>query len=328
MIIVKFCSGVGNQLYQYAVYKLLEKLYPKQDVLADISVFEDIQRLNQGNGFDYGFALEKIFDIQVKKATREQIDSVNYEIYFNEKWRKILPEKFCQKYAGASRLAGLRAKVFPKYKEMREHYITAYPFDAFIGDLYFLENDKNYYISGLWQNYNYFSEIEELLRKELVFSKEMSSYGVKLRNTIENCNSVCVHVRRGDFTSDRYRETHDICGKKYYMKAIRLIKEKIENPHFYVFSDDIDYCKEIFSETENIYFLSGGGKLRLDEEMQLMSSCKSAIIANSTFAFWNVWLSDHEKKIVLFPKFIVKEKYCWHEFEVPKHWIAVNNLIG
>lgn len=327
MIIVKFCSGIGNQLYQYAIYKMLEKRYPNQEVLADLSVFEDINRLNYGNGFSYGFALENIFSIEVKKAAREQIDQVNYEIYFNEKWRKILPERFCQKYAGASRLAGLRARIFPQYKRMREQYIMAYPFNAFIGDLYFLENDKDYYVSGLWQNYHYFSGIEEILRKELVFSNSLSDCGKAFKEQIEHCNSVCIHVRRGDFTSDRYKKTHDICGKSYYGKAMEMIGKRIENPTFFVFSDDIGYCRELFDGRENIVFVSDDKKLRVDEEMNLMASCKSAIIANSTFAFWNVWLSDHREKVVLYPKYIVKEQYCWHEFSVPKHWIAVDNLI-
>ncbi len=326
MIIVKFCSGIGNQLYQYAVYKMLEMRYPNQEVLADLSVFEDIYLLNDGNGFSYGFALEKIFRIEVKKATRVQIDQVNYEIYFNEKWRKILPEKFCRKYAGASRLAGLRARIFPKYRKLRQQYIMAYPFNAFIGDLYFLDENQNYYVSGLWQNYNYISGIEERLRDELVFSKDLSDDGKKIRDEIENCNSVAVHVRRGDFTSDRYRRTHDICGKNYYGKAMEMIRERIDNPNFFVFSDDIGYCKTLFDGMENIVFVSDDRNLRVDEEMNLMSCCKSAVIANSTFAFWNVWLSDHCGKTVLYPKYLVKEQYCWHEFSVPKHWIAVDNL--
>jgi len=326
MIIVKFCSGIGNQLYQFAIYKMLEKRYPNQEVLADISVFEDICRLNQGNGFDYGFALEKIFRTKIKKASREQLDSINYEIYFNEKWRKILPEKFCQKYAGASRLAGLRARIFPKYRRMRQHYITACPFNAFIGDLYFLEDDKDYYVSGLWQNYHYISGIEERLRDELVFLNGLSDEGKKLKDEIERCNSVAVHVRRGDFTSDRYKKTHDICGKNYYEKAMEIIREKIDNPKFFVFSDDIDECKTLFAEVENVVFVSAHRSLKVDEEMNLMACCKSAIIANSTFAFWNVWLSDHCGKLVLYPRFLVKEQYCWHEFSVPAHWIAVDNL--
>lgn len=326
MIIVKFCSGIGNQLYQFAIYKMLEKRYPNQEVLADISVFEDICRLNQGNGFAYGFALEKIFRTNIKKASREQLDSINYEIYFNEKWRKILPEKFCQKYAGASRLAGLRARIFPKYRRMRQHYITACPFNAFIGDLYFLEDDKDYYVSGLWQNYHYISGIEELLRNELVFLNGLSDEGKKIKDEIEHCNSVAVHVRRGDFTSDRYKKTHDICGKNYYEKAMEIIREKIDDPKFFVFSDDIEDCKTLFAGMENIVFVSGHRSLKVDEEMNLMACCKSAIIANSTFAFWNVWLSDHFGKLVLYPRFLVKEPYCWHEFSVPAHWIAVDNL--
>lgn len=327
MIIVKFCSGIGNQLYQYAVYKMLQLRYPEQEVLADVSVFEDIDRLNAGNGFSYGFALDDIFRLQVKKASREQIDRVSYEIYFNETWRKVLSEKFCQKYAGASRLAGLRARLSKKYRKMREHYVTAYPFNAFIGDLCFLKPEEDYYVSGLWQNYNYFSGIEKELRKDLIFSKELSDDGKRIKEQIDSAHSVCIHVRRGDFTSDRYKETHDICGASYYKKAMDVIRSKVENPVFYVFSDDVEECRKLFYEEEQVIYVSDGQRLRVDEEMRLMASCESAIIANSTFAFWNVWISDHPQKLVCYPRYIVREPYCWHEFSVPAHWIAVDNLI-
>ena len=60
--------------------------------------------------------------------------------------------------------------------------------------------------------------------------------------------------------------------------------------------------------------------------MRLMSLCNSAIIANSTFAFWGAWISDMEEKIVICPKYITRMKDNWNKFSVPAHWITIDNL--
>ena len=317
MIIVKFCSGIGNQLYQYAFYRLMEIKYPNQQVLADISVFDDLKRLNVGNGFEYGFAIDTFFKTKITYATRKQIQKIEYEIYLPYYIRNILPVKLCQRYMGASKLK--------KYRNNKKNYLSNIPANAYNGRIQYLNDKENYYAGGLWQNCDYFTEIQDALREELVFKQELSAEAKKIETTIHRENSVGVHVRRGDFTNTSNRYAHDICDKDYYDKAIKKIREMVDNPMFFVFSDDINYCKNLFEDLDNVVFVSGK-RFRVDEEMNLISMCKSVIIANSTFAFWAAWISDHPEKIVVCPRIVFRSNYSWNEFSVPSHWIKIDNI--
>lgn len=325
MIIVKFFSGIGNQLYQYAVYLSLRKQYPNQVIKADVTVFEDYNLLNKGNGFEYGFGLKHFFGIDIPIATADDIKKISYEVHFGKLSRKIFPG-FVNKYAGNSRLARWRSVFLKKYKLLRNSYITNIPFDGYTGIIHELEESKDYYVSGLWQNFQFIKPIENDLRKNLRFNIDMTDDIRKISMEMKNTNSVCIHVRRGDFLSPVNQYTHNLCGKKYYDEAICLIRKKIDNPNFFVFSDNIDYCRELFSDLENVTYVSGNKNLSAKEEMFLISRCKSAIIPNSTFSFWGVWLSDHTEKLVIAPKYSVREKNNWHMFSLPEHWIVVDNL--
>lgn len=326
MIIVKFCSGIGNQLFQYALYRKLECIYPEQEILADISSFEDVDILNRGNGFDYGFGLNKFFGIELNIASRSQIDSVNYEVFISNGLRKILPKKISKKIAGASMFALFRSIILKKYRMKKKHYITASSAYSFNGNLFELYCIGDYYFSGLWQNIRYFEDISGILRRELNIIVNQSNNMDWVLNQINDSNSVCIHVRRGDFTSNIYNESHNICGMHYYLKAIDIVKNKITNPKYFVFSDDIEFCKKNFGFLDDVFFVSDNSDLRTQEEMKLMSECKSAIISNSTFAFWAVWITDTPQKVVVCPQYATRMYNCWNDLPHPEHWHVVDNL--
>lgn len=327
MIIVKFFSGIGNQLYQYAIYLRLKQKYTNQEIKADLTTFEDHELLNKGNGFAYGFGLKDFFDIDIPVATIEEIKRISHEMYFGQFSRKYFP-RFVKKNAGNSKLANRRARFIRRYGELRENYVTNVPFDAYTGYINELEEKRNYYVSGLWQNYEFIRPIENALRSNLKFNVRISGEVKKITEKIANSESVCVHVRRGDFISSVNKYTHDLCGYQYYDQAIKIVKSKIANPRFFVFSDDIDYCKKLFQDLSDVIYVSGNRDLSTKEEMFLISQCKSAIIPNSTFAYWGVWLTDHADKIVVAPKYSVREKNVWHTFSLPDHWNIVDNLEG
>lgn len=327
MIIVKFFSGIGNQLYQYAVYLRLKQQYPNQIIKADLSTFEDHELLNKGNGFSYGFGMKEFFGIEIEPATKEEIDAISYEVHFGQFYRKHFPG-FVKKNVGVSRLAVYRARLLKKYGSMKERYITNVPFDAYTGYIDELDTSQDYYVSGLWQNYKFIKPIERELRENLRFKIEMTYFVKDLLSKINGTQSVCIHVRRGDFTSSVNKYTHDLCKKQYYEEGIRLLQSKLDDPYFFVFSDEIDYCKGLFSDLDNIIYVSDDKKMSTQQEMYLMSQCKSAIIANSTFAFWAVWITDNTDKLVVAPKYSVREKNIWHMFSLPEHWMIVDNLEG
>jgi hypothetical protein len=80
-------------------------------------------------------------------------------------------------------------------------------------------------------------------------------------------NEVSVGVRRRD-----YIEIGVACDTKYYNKAIHIIVTKIDNPTYYIFSDDIEWCKKNILITEKHFFVEQNKDLSF-ENMQLMSLC-------------------------------------------------------
>lgn len=121
---------------------------------------------------------------------------------------------------------------------------------------------------------------------------------IEILRKIENSNSVSIHVRRGDFLK------HNYCvNESYYSNAVSYIKNKLNNNYqLFVFSDDIEYCHQIFANEQNVVYINNnhGDKSYID--MQLMSKCKHNIISNSTFSFWGAFLNQNLNKIVVAPK--------------------------
>jgi hypothetical protein len=88
----------------------------------------------------------------------------------------------------------------------------------------------------------------------------------------------------------------------YYHSAIKTITEQVENPHFFIFSDDLDWVKDNLDFIDNKTFIELDENTPDHEEMFLMSQCKHNIIANSSFSWWGAWLNQNMDKIVIAPK--------------------------
>lgn len=148
----------------------------------------------------------------------------------------------------------------------------------------------NLALYGYWQNSNYFKDIRSSLLKD--FTPKDSC-----RIAIPEGNSVAVHIRGGD-----YRGWHkfDVVSPNYYKEAFRLIAEKVENPRFYIFTNDDEYALKMLAEVAGHYEI-----MRLQgeewEEMNLMSRCNHHIIANSSFSWWSSYLCNNPDKIIISP---------------------------
>lgn len=152
-----------------------------------------------------------------------------------------------------------------------------------------LLNTKSSYLEGFFQSYKYLEPIREQLLEEISLKKDVH---YKLES-----NSVAVHIRRGDYVNN---QAHFICGLEYYNNAFKIIKEKIENPVFYIFSDDITWAKENLNKEDNLIFVSSP-EMKYCDELIVMSRCDHIIIANSSFSFWGAWLNQNPNKIVITP---------------------------
>ena len=160
----------------------------------------------------------------------------------------------------------------------------------------FLESSHRY-IKGYWQDERYFKDIEATVREVFQF-KGIDRFNLDLAKEMQACNSVSVHIRRGDYSS--FGMT--LIGEDYYKRAIEYISNEIDSPVFYFFSDDENAAKSI-AEKMNVVCRYMTNNINEDsyKDMFLMSHCQHNIIANSSFSWWGAWLNGNNEKVVIAP---------------------------
>ena len=178
-------------------------------------------------------------------------------------------------------------------------------------------------LDGYWQSPLFFSENENQIREDFNFRDdvELQSGQVKdILDKIKSTNSVMLNVRRTDYLNTSF---HGVMGMDYINKATQLIETKIENPHYFIFSDDVEWCKENI-KLQNITFVDHSYKGdRFGWYLQLMSKCKHFIIPNSTFAWWAAYLNRNIDKIVIAPINWFTDGNINTTDLIPKNWIRI-----
>lgn len=180
------------------------------------------------------------------------------------------------------------------------------------------------YLDGYWQSYKYFEEFEDYIKKDFLFKnlvKNNEDTNVKnMLNDIMTSNSVMVNIRRTDYLNHNF---HGVMGIEYINDATKIIESKINNPKYFVFSDDIEWCKENI-KLDNMIIVDYNYKGdRFDLYLQLMKSCKHFIIPNSSFAWWSAWLGDNKNKIVISPKSWFTDFNINTNDLIPSNWIRI-----
>jgi hypothetical protein len=161
------------------------------------------------------------------------------------------------------------------------------------------------YLNGYWQQSILFEDIKSILRKEFTLKEKLFVKNQKFLNQIQNTNSVAVHVRRDDYVSIPQNDPYNVCDLNYYNNALGVINKKVCNPVFFIFSDDIEWCKKnIKTETQTFFVQGNEDKPYID--LYLYSKCKHAITANSTFSWWATWLNKNKDKVVITPYYYRK----------------------
>lgn len=170
------------------------------------------------------------------------------------------------------------------------------------------EGDK--YIIGVFQNAQMVEEIRDDVLQAYRFTPFEDAYNRSFEEQIKGCESVGIHVRKGADYQSRiwYQNT---CPVEYYLQAVKLMREKLGNPRFFVFADNKEWVKENLKGFE--YTLvdgNPGSGYGSHFDLQLMSYCKHNIISNSTYSWWGAFLNKHEEKIVVMPKIWFNPASC------------------
>lgn len=261
-VIVKLQGGLGNQMFQYAAGRSLS-LYKNTSLLLDLSFFERCDfRTYDLNPFKIQEYIATVSDIETLLGNQR-----------NRILRKINKLRW----------------IFSHYSK-RPFFLESQirPFDKNI-----FNTPHHVYLDGYWQSEKYFIGISDIIRKEFSLRYPISQKNLQYAEKINSSMAVAIHVRRGDYVSNSHTlSVHGVSSVNYYKKAISLIRDQIANPEFFVFSDDIAWCKLNLPKLESCSFIEGNSVYQSQEELHLMQLCKHHIIANSTFSWWGAWLSS------------------------------------
>lgn len=289
MVIIQLAGGLGNQMFQYALYLQLKDL-GREVKIDDVSGFvQDTQR--EPALAPFGITYER----PAKRELQKMLDSSMLP------WHRV------------------RRKLFGRQK--KSYFEES---KLFIPEVL---NWDDIYLEGYWQSEKYFWKngdqlrrvydtnklVQYLLQKgvwerSIVGQKSAAQYAMGINNTC----SVSVHVRRGDYlTPENQALFGGICTEAYYIEGIRLMRERYPGCSFYLFCNDKDWARENFAGQEDVTLvdLPGSGEGFMNQEIDLdyaefvlMSRCKHHILANSSFSWWASYLNPDPDAFVLAPE--------------------------
>jgi hypothetical protein len=242
----------------------------------------------------------------------------------------IFPESY--------RYAGFHIKI-SSILDIELEYVEDSFFDDFINikidtlkivdeNLLNLDPNKNYYIDQLfnlphWWYPKYKEEVLNWKWNKQVLEKANKQYqDIK----VEEKESVAIHARKGDYLWPHHYQTFCDLKLDYYKFAIDNYFSNKNKYHFYIFSNDIDWCKNTFANIDNLTFLEEGNQYN---DLVLISLCDHNIIANSSYSIWAAWRNFNKNKIIVCPKNYVRTNTIY-EFILngnyyPEEWIAIEN---
>ncbi|MDE7428875.1 MAG: alpha-1,2-fucosyltransferase [Lachnospiraceae bacterium] len=288
MIILQLAGGLGNQMFQYALYLQLKSL-GREVRIDDVSGFlEDRQR-------DPALAP---FGIDYEKPSRDEL-------------RRLLDDSPLPWDRVRRKLFGRKKKSY--FEEGKLFVPQVLTWDEI-------------YLEGYWQTEKYFQAVEAqvreaydtdsliaYLKREGLWNSAGQDGARAARQYLEEIESTCsvsVHVRRGDYlTPENQALFGGICTDAYYIEAIRQMRERYPQCRFYLFCNDREWGRQEQWEEEGLTRIrlpektESAGKNRVTDyaEFLLMSRCKHHILANSSFSWWASYLNSNPDKSVLVP---------------------------
>lgn len=293
MIIVKLYGGIGNQMFQYAAAKRLA-------LVNNTQLFLDITHYNK-LVLPYGLPYRS-FDLSI----------------FNMNYQIASEKEICFFKNAAS---SFQSRVVRKIKNIfSPTLVVTEPHFHFYPQL--LMEKGSLYIDGYWQSEKYFKDIEDIINSEFQINLSLNEEELRLVEKIKATNSVCLNIRRQEFASNPLVD--DFIGIEYFNKAVELIAQKVDSPHFFIISDELSWCKENLNLKYDHTFVEEhlfGEKYK--NCLFYMTSCKHNIIPNSTFGWWGAWLNPNPNKIIIAPKSWLKDKTKNTKDILPDSWIKL-----
>ncbi len=277
-------GGLGNQMFQYAAARSYQLKQKSELILCDFH-FET----NYNGIRNYSLAHCNLPQ-QIALATEDESSEIK-KIFI--KRRHSIVAKIMRRLPDCIELyyAKLRAKhgwISPVFAAQK--FITFSSFHPNVNVMH-----------GGFQSPKYFNQYQDKIRQELRMKCVPPPKNAAIMQTILQTEAVAVHIRRGDYLIDRFKNLN-VCTEQYFINAMDYLLTRLQNPVFYVFSntsEDLQWIAENLDLPGNIIYVNQNNHDY--EELQLMYSCKHFVISNSTFSWWGQFLSDCPDKIVCAP---------------------------
>ena len=267
MIIIHVMGGLGNQLYQYAMYEKLKSM--GREVKLDF----------------YAYTEEAGEEREWRKLELTRFTNLEYEACTKEERTELLDN--------SPRLADkIRRKLFGRQDK------TLNDNGSYMPEIF---DKDNVYLYGFWDCERYYTDRVQELQRKLVFPESSNPKNYECIRQMKQEQAVSVHIRRTDYlTVADGKRYMGICTDAYYEKAMQYIREHVEKPVFYIFSDDVEYAREHYNK-EDIRIVDWNTGEDSLFDMQLMSNCRHNICANSTFSIWGARLNQNKDKLMIRP---------------------------
>jgi len=269
-VVTRIRSGLGNQLFCYAAGRALAERLGTSLILdcrdPDRPVYLDRYAINAQ------FLRDGPSNVRVRYAKLQR----RYGIVVAEIYR-LFP-----------RLTRVDGQIFRVFEE-RGPFTHAREFGSVKGAIY---------LNGYWQSFRYFDDVCSIIRAELQPKADLNEPNKRWLDAIRGRgNSICVHVRRGDYLKTGL----GLCSPAYYKNAAAVMRDRVGNDAtFFVFSDDLPWCRNHLPINDPV-FIEGNDDDPVSE-LRLMAACRHHIIANSTFSWWAAWLGHHEQQVAIAPE--------------------------
>ena len=335
MKIIHIEGGLGNQMACYAVYKAVKFAHPNEKIYIDTYLY-DVKEAHSVISMWNGYELEKVFGVKIPNIrelftddqVEEQLAYLRLSQFWEHNWNyaEVFIEMMHRygydfknaysKVGDASVKKNMLKRVIKtmlrKFGAKAATNVLGYELKSAIhilnkklsGDCgtYLLEKREGDVFYDITLDFMKSEMLQKTIgqevRKELCFVEPVDEINQEYINQITQSESVSIHVRRSDyvkFIDDCYRYG-------YFKKASNYVKSKVEAPCFFLFSDDLAWCRENLDtlglSQDVIVFVNANFDEYSYRDMRLMACCKHNIITKSSFGWWGSFLNENPNKIV------------------------------
>lgn len=286
-IIVSLYGGLGNQLFQYATgYALSRRL--NCDLVFDLAWFDSAHTFRRTTPRKFSLAP---FHLSVEQQN----------IGLKTPWRKI------------------NGLIFKKSKQTKIFREKTPLFDPVL-----FENQAPLWLDGYWQSPKYFEKWSAEIKEKIGTPIGINKRSEEMLFRIVTSESICVHVRRGDYVSNKKaQDFHGLCSLGYYREGVNRTRKNFKTPHCFVFSDDLAWVRENFDVGVPFTAVDINGPDEAHQDLWLMAACKNFVIANSSLSWWGAWLGRDPNKEVVAPFEWFKNKPDLAKDLIPESWIRI-----